>query len=120
MEDIRRRVETNESIVAITHEACEDCGFPRTAGESHSCVEEKALFTESANAVTATFERIDESTARQAMSEDLRSGTDRRQGGTEVERTEERRHPLVRADGGAAARADNGGERRESRPIVGR
>jgi hypothetical protein len=107
-----RRPETNSSVVAITAEVCERCGFPRTAGESHSCIEEKALFAESANGVTGTFERIDESTARRAVSEDLRSGPDRRQAGTQVGPIEERRHPIRRADGRGGAAADNGGQRR--------
>ena len=107
------RVESNHSLVTITAEACERCGFPRTAGESHSCVEEKALFAESVNAVTGTFERFDESTARQAKSEDLRSGPDRRHSGTQIERTEERRHPVQWADGRAGAAVDNGGQRHD-------
>jgi hypothetical protein len=112
-----RRAESNPSVIAITAEPCERCGFPRTAGEPHSCIEEKALFAESVNAVTGTFERFDESTARQAVSEDLRSGVDRRQSGTRVGPIEERRHPVARADGGPVA--DNGGERRDVRPDAG-
>lgn len=110
-----RRAESNPSVVAITAEACERCGFPRTAGESHSCVEEKALFADAVNGVTDTFERSDESTARQAVSEDLRSGSDRRQTGTRVGRIEDRRHPKPRADGRAAHAVDNGGQRRGAR-----
>lgn len=105
------RAESNPSLVALTAEVCEKCGFARTPGELHSCVEEKALFAESVNGVTETFERIDESTARQAVSEDLRSGGDRRQSGTRV-RIEERRHPVGRA--GRSAATDNGGERRKA------
>jgi hypothetical protein len=108
-----RRAESNPSVVAITAEVCERCGFPRTAGELHSCIEQKALFAESANGVTETFERLDESTARQAVSEDLRSGVDRRQSGTRVGPIEERRHPPRRADGRAGASTDNGGQRRD-------
>ena len=111
----RRSPESNPSVVAITAEVCERCGFPRTAGESHSCVEQKALFAESVNGVTDTFERFDESTARQAVSEDLRTGPDRRHGGTEVGPIEERRHPVRRADGRAGAGVDNGGQRRTAR-----
>lgn len=107
--------ESNLSVIAIIAEPCESCGFPRTAGEAHSCIEEKALFAESVNGVTSTFERFDESTARQAISEDLRSGTDRRQGGTRIGHTQERRHPPRRADGRAGALADNGGQRRDAR-----
>jgi Protein of unknown function (DUF2795) len=109
------RAESNPSDVAITAEACERWGFPRTAGEWHSCIEEKALFAESVNAATGTFERFDESTARQAVSNDLRTGTDRRQGDTQVGRTEERRHPVRGVGERAGAVADNGGQRRGPR-----
>lgn len=110
-----RRAESNQSVVAIIAEPCERCGFPRTAGEAHSCLEEKALFAESVNGVTSTFERFDESTARQAVSEDIRIGVDRRRHSTRIGRTEERRHPPRRADGRAGAFVDNGGQRREAR-----
>jgi hypothetical protein len=109
------RAESNPSVVAITAEPCERCGFPRTAGESHSCVEQKALFSEAANDVTDTFARFDETTARQAASEDLRSGSDRRHGGTQIAHSDERRHPKPRGDGWAGAAVDNGGQRREPR-----
>jgi hypothetical protein len=109
-----RRAESNPSIVAITPEVCERCGFAHAPGEAHSCVEEKALFAESVQGVSDSFERIDESNARQAVSEDLRSGPDRRQGGTEIAHPHERRHPARRADGRAGESVDNGGQRRDS------
>jgi hypothetical protein len=90
------RAESNASLVTITAEPCEHCGFPRMPHESHSCVEEKALFADSANAMTDEFDRFDESTARQAASEDLRSGNDRRQIDMQVGRSEERRRPRQR------------------------
>jgi anti-sigma regulatory factor (Ser/Thr protein kinase) len=69
LELVYRRAEMNTGFVAITAEVCECCGFARAPGEPHSCIEEKALFSESVNAVTAAFDRFDESTARQAVSE---------------------------------------------------
>jgi hypothetical protein len=53
---VRRRAESNPSLVAITAEPCPDCGFPRVPGQAHSCVEEKARFAESANAMTDRFD----------------------------------------------------------------
>lgn len=113
---VDRRAGSNPSIVAITPEVCERCGFARTPGEAHSCVEEKALFAESVRGVLDSFERIDESNARQAVGEDLRSGADRRQVGTEIAHPQERRHPARRADGREGGSVDNGGQRRKSRP----
>jgi hypothetical protein len=109
---VGRRAESNPSVVAITAEVCERCGFPRTPGEAHSCVEEKALFAESVNGVTDAFDRIDESAARRAVSEDLRSGVDRRQSDTRIAHCNERRDPARRADGRQGALIDNGGQRR--------
>ena len=57
-----RRAESNPSLVAITVEVCEHCGFSRVPGEPHSCVEEKARFAESVQSVTDEFDRIDDST----------------------------------------------------------
>jgi hypothetical protein len=114
-----QRAESNASVVAITAGPCERCGFLRTAGESHSCVEEKALFADAVNGVTDAFERFDESTARQAVSEDLRSGSDRRHSGTRVGRIDDRRHPKPRADGRAGDTVDNGGQRRGARRSAG-
>jgi anti-sigma regulatory factor (Ser/Thr protein kinase) len=54
------RAESNPALVAITAEVCEGCGFLRVPGEPHSCLEEKALFADSANAVSDEFEAIDE------------------------------------------------------------
>ena len=63
LELVYRRAEMNTGLVAITAEVCECCGFARMPGEPHSCIEEKALFSESVNAVTAAFDRFDDSTA---------------------------------------------------------
>jgi anti-sigma regulatory factor (Ser/Thr protein kinase) len=76
LELVYRRAEMNPGVVAITAEVCERCGFARTPGEPHSCIEQKALFSESVNAVTAAFERFDESAEKQAVSDNLRSGAD--------------------------------------------
>lgn len=59
-----RRAESNPSLVAIVAEVCERCGFPRAPGEPHSCVEEKARFADSVQAVTDEFDRIDENANR--------------------------------------------------------
>jgi anti-sigma regulatory factor (Ser/Thr protein kinase) len=75
---------------ALESECYEDAEAP---GEPHSCIEEKALFLESLNAVIEAFERFDESTARQAVSDDLRSGEDRRQVSMTVCAADERRRP---------------------------
>ncbi|MEA2494666.1 MAG: hypothetical protein QOJ29_2577 [Thermoleophilaceae bacterium] len=56
---VMRRAESNPSLVAITIEPCPECGFPRVPGKPHSCVEEKARFAESANAVTDEFDIMD-------------------------------------------------------------
>jgi hypothetical protein len=55
---VRRRAESNPSLVTISAEPCPDCGFPRIPGQVHSCVEEKARFAESANAVTDQFDSL--------------------------------------------------------------
>jgi anti-sigma regulatory factor (Ser/Thr protein kinase) len=91
LELVYRRAESNPGLVAIRAEVCERCGFARTPGEPHSCIEEKALFSESVNAVTAAFDRFDESTARQAVSDDLRNGEDRRKVFMNIDAAEERR-----------------------------
>lgn len=57
---VRRRAESNPSLVAITAEPCEECGFPRLPGRPHSCIEEKARFAESANSVSDEFELLDD------------------------------------------------------------
>jgi hypothetical protein len=57
---VKSRASSNPALVAITAQACETCGFPRRPGEPHSCVEEKARFAESANAVTDEFETLDD------------------------------------------------------------
>ena len=93
LELVDRRAESNPGVVAITAEVCERCGFCRARGEPHSCIEEKARFFESVNAVIEAFERFDESTARQAVSDDLRSGEDRRQVSMTVGAADERRDP---------------------------
>jgi len=54
------RAETNPSLVAITPEPCEECGFLKTPGKPHSCIEEKARFAETANDLTDEFETQDE------------------------------------------------------------
>jgi hypothetical protein len=41
-------------------EPCEHCGFMVVPGKPHSCIEEKALFAESANKLTDEFEILDE------------------------------------------------------------
>lgn len=56
----KSRASSNPTLVAITAEPCEKCGFPRRPGEPHSCIEEKARFAESANSVTDEFEAFDE------------------------------------------------------------
>jgi uncharacterized protein DUF2795 len=56
----RTRAASNPALVAITAEPCEHCGFPVVPGRAHSCIEEKALFAESANDVTDEFETLDE------------------------------------------------------------
>lgn len=53
---VRRRAESNASLVAISAEPCPSCGFPRMPGEPHSCVEEKARFADGARSVTDEFE----------------------------------------------------------------
>jgi len=58
---VKSRASSNPGLVAIIAQPCETCGFPRRPGEPHSCVEEKALFAESANAVTDEFETLDDS-----------------------------------------------------------
>jgi anti-sigma regulatory factor (Ser/Thr protein kinase)/predicted Zn-ribbon and HTH transcriptional regulator len=93
LELVDRRTESNPGLLAITAEVCERCGFSRKPCEPHSCIEEKALFSESVNEVTATFDRFDESTARQAVSHDLRSGEDRRELSMTVQVADERRRP---------------------------
>ena len=55
----KSRASSNPSLVTITTEACETCGFPIRSGVAHSCVEEKARFAESANRVTEEFEALD-------------------------------------------------------------
>ena len=57
---MRRRAESNPGLVAIAAEVCEQCGFPRMPGKPHSCIEEKARFAESAQAVTDEFDLIDD------------------------------------------------------------
>jgi hypothetical protein len=56
----KSRASSNPTLVAITAEPCEKCGFPRKPGEPHSCIEEKARFAESANSVTDEFDTLDE------------------------------------------------------------
>src|SRR5207247_2499983 len=97
LELVYRRADSNPGLVAISAEVCESCGFARTPGEPHSCIEEKALFSDSVNAVTAEFERFDESTERQAVSDDLRTGEDRRQVSMTVAAANERRRPRGRS-----------------------
>jgi len=53
---VRRRAESNPSLVTISAEPCPDCGFPRMPGEAHSCIEEKARFADGARSVTDEFE----------------------------------------------------------------
>ena len=55
------RASSNPSLVALSAELCEECGFPRVPGESHSCVEERARFSDSVQKVTDEFEILDES-----------------------------------------------------------
>lgn len=54
------RAESNPSMVTISAEPCEKCGFPIVPGEPHSCIEEKARFAESVQKVTDEFEIIDD------------------------------------------------------------
>src|SRR3954465_2179620 len=77
LELVYRRAEMNTGLVAITAEVCERCGYASPPGEVPSCIEERAVFSEAANAVTAAFERFDESTERQAVIGYARSGQDR-------------------------------------------
>jgi len=56
---VYRRAESNPGLVVISPDVCAGCGFLRTPGERHSCTDEKALFFDSVNGVTATFERMD-------------------------------------------------------------
>ena len=53
---VRRRAESNPSLVAISAEPCPSCGFARLPGEPHSCIEEKARFADGARSVTDEFE----------------------------------------------------------------
>lgn len=53
---VRRRADSNPSLVTINAEPCPSCGFPRLPGEPHSCIEEKARFAEGARSVTEEFE----------------------------------------------------------------
>jgi anti-sigma regulatory factor (Ser/Thr protein kinase) len=57
---VDRRAESNPALVAITAEVCDRCGFPRVPAEMHSCIEEKARFADSVNAVSDEFDAIDE------------------------------------------------------------
>jgi hypothetical protein len=56
----RSRAGSNPALVAIMAEPCEHCGFMVVPGKPHSCIEEKALFAESANKLTDEFEILDE------------------------------------------------------------
>jgi len=56
----RSRAGSNPALVAIMAEPCEQCGFMVVPGKPHSCIEEKALFAESANKLTDEFEILDE------------------------------------------------------------
>jgi hypothetical protein len=56
----RSRAASNPALVAIMAEPCEHCGFLVVPGKPHSCIEEKALFAESANKLTDEFEILDE------------------------------------------------------------
>jgi hypothetical protein len=56
----RTRAGSNPALVAIIAEPCEHCGFMVLPGKPHSCIEEKALFAESANKLTDEFEILDE------------------------------------------------------------
>ena len=56
----RSRAASNPALVALVAEPCEHCGFLVVPGKPHSCIEEKALFAESANKLTDEFEILDE------------------------------------------------------------
>jgi hypothetical protein len=56
----RSRAASNPALVALVAEPCEHCGFMVVPGKPHSCIEEKALFAESANKLTDEFEILDE------------------------------------------------------------
>jgi hypothetical protein len=56
----KSRASSNPTLVSITLDVCDTCGFARSPGEPHSCVEEKARFTESANSVTEEFDALDD------------------------------------------------------------
>jgi hypothetical protein len=56
----RSRAGSNPALVAIVAEPCPHCGFMVVPGKPHSCIEEKALFAESANKLTDEFEILDE------------------------------------------------------------
>jgi hypothetical protein len=56
----RSRAASNPALVALVPEPCEHCGFMVVPGKPHSCIEEKALFAESANKLTDEFEILDE------------------------------------------------------------
>jgi len=58
---LRARAASNPAMVAIAAEPCPNCGFLMIPGKAHSCIEEKALFAESAQQVTDEFDAIDDS-----------------------------------------------------------
>lgn len=55
----RSRASSNPHMVALVPQPCEKCGFLRTPGDDHSCIDEKAAFADAVQSITDEFETLD-------------------------------------------------------------